>query len=357
MFEKTLSLLRSGIGTAFPGAACAIGVGHNVLLRAFLGERQVDPTRLPLTEDTLFDLASLSKLVCTTMIALRFLEDGKLALRDPIGMILGDAGNYGKCEIRHLMTHTSGLAAWLPLYTMGTDDPLRTILTSEPSAPVGEEVRYSCMGYIVLGKILEKIGGESLDRLAARYVFTPLGMTAACFNPRLCCPHVPVAATERYSHSGEWATGHVHDENAYFLGGIAGNAGVFATLDDMIAFAGMCSARGMAKDGSVYLTRRVFDLALENRTPDKAESRGLGFQLMGRQFSPMGDLMAQGSYGHTGFTGTSVYVDAETGLWGVLLTNSVHYGRDNRAPFYPLRRRFYNVMTSEYERMKEEGTL
>jgi len=334
-------------------------VGHTVLLREFLGQRQNHPSALPLTEDTLFDLASLSKLVSTTMIALKFLENGKLALRDSLGMFLDYTGSYAKCELRHLLTHTSGLTPYIPLYTMSHEnhDPLRTILDSEPCSAPGEEVRYSCMGYIVLQRILETVGGESLDILSDKYVFSPLGMSTSCYNPQLHCPDVPAAATEQYAHSGEWATGHVHDENAHYLGGVSGNAGVFATLDDMIAFAGMCSTRGIAKNGDVYLSRRVFDLAIENRTPDKAESRGLGFQLMGRQYSPMGDLMAKGSYGHTGFTGTSLYIDSETGLWGILLTNSVHYGRDNRSSFYPLRRRFYNVMTAEYEHLKQKGEL
>lgn len=363
MFTQTINLLQSGVGSAYPCAAAAVGVGHKVFFRQFLGQRQINPTVLDLTEDTLFDLASLSKLVSTSMIALRFLESGRIALRDSIGMFLDYTGSYGKCEIRHLMTHTSGLTPWLPLYTMTHEgnDPLRTILDSEPCGAVGEEVRYSCMGYLVLQRILETVGGESLDLLAEKQVFSPLGMTTACYNPSCSDPFGkgthPVAATECYSHTGEWATGHVHDENAYALGGVAGNAGVFATLDDMIAFAGMCSTRGIAKNGSVYLSKRVFDLAVENRTPDKAESRGLGFQLMGQQASPMGDLMAKGSYGHTGFTGTSLYVDSQSGLWGVLLTNSVHYGRDNRRSFYPFRRRFYNVMTAEYEHLRQEGAL
>lgn len=359
MFEKTLELVKSGIGTAFPCAAIAVGHGHDVYLREFLGKRQIQPCELDITENTLFDLASLSKLVSTTMIALKFLEEGKLALRDSIGMYIGNTGNFKDCEILHLLTHTSGLTPHLPLYriTHKNGDIVRTILSSVPLSKPGAEVHYSCMGYMVLKEILEIIGGEPLDALAKKYVFSPLGMNTACYNPGISHPDLPTAATEFRSDIGEWSTGHVHDENAYCLGGVSGNAGVFAALDDMISFAGMCSERGLTKAGDVYLTRRVFDLAVLNRTPDCAESRGLGFQLMGKQYSPMGDLMSPGSYGHTGFTGTSLYVDAESGLWGILLTNSVHYGRNNRASSYPLRRRFYNLMTAEYERMKQNGEI
>ena len=359
MFEKTLALIRSGIGTGYPCAAFAIGRGYDVYLREFCGKRQLQPCELDLTEDTLFDLASLSKLVSTTMIALKFLEEGKLALRDPLGMYIGNTGNFADCDILHLMTHTSGLTPHLPLYRMTHENGgvTGTILSSAPLSKPGEEVHYSCMGYMILKEILEKISGDSLDVLAKKYVFDPLGMKTACYNPALSQPSLPTAATEYRADTGEWSTGHVHDENAWYLGGVSGNAGVFASLDDMIAFAGMCSTRGLTADGNLYLTHRVFDLAVQNRTPDASESRGLGFQLMGKQYSPMGDLMAPGSYGHTGFTGTSLYVDSETGLWGILLTNSVHYGRNNRAASYPLRRRFYNLMTTEYEQLKAQGDI
>lgn len=175
-------------------------------------------------------------------------------------------------------------------------------------------------------------------------------MKNACYNP--VKDSVPIAATELYSHNGEWATGHVHDENAFFLGGVSGNAGVFATLDDMIYFAGMCSSKGVSPNGEIYLSKELFDIALKNYTPDKTESRGLGFQLKGSQCFPGGELLSSGSYGHTGFTGTSLYVDYETGLWGVLLTNAVHYGRDNRSNYFAVRRSFYDMMITEYKEGK-----
>ena len=356
MFEETLKLIMSGVGTAFPCAAVAVGMGCKVFVRGFFGNRQIQPTVLEVTEDTLFDLASLSKLVATSMVALKFIENGKLSLNDNIGKFLDYTGNYNDCEIRHLMTHTSGMPSGLPLFGMlhKDGDVLRTILDAERCHETEEEVRYSCMGYIVLGCILERVGDETLDELARKYVFEPLGMKNACYNPDIINP---VAATELYSHTGEWATGHVHDENACFLGGVAGNAGVFATLDDMIAFAGMCSQKGVAKNGDVYLSRETFDLAVKNYTPDKAESRGLGFQIKGTQDFPGGMLLSSGSFGHTGFTGTSLYVDCKTGLWGVLLTNAVHYGRENRGAYFSLRRNFYDMMITEYKNLRKEGKV
>ena len=359
MFEKSMQLIQNGIGTAFPCAAVAVGAGHKVFLKKFIGFRQIEPYTLDITEDTLFDLASLSKLVATTMVALKFIESGKLKLNDNIGYLFDNTGSFGDCEIRHLLTHTSGMPSWLPLFRTlhSEDDALRAILNADGCYRTGEDVCYSCMGYIVLQRLLETVACEPLDKLARKYVFTPLGMCNTCYNPTVTTRNkgIPLAATERYPHTGEWATGHVHDENAYFLGGVAGNAGVFSTLDDMISFAGMCSEKGVAKNGDIYLSKDIFDLAIKNHTPGKNESRGLGFQLKGEQNSPMGKLMSTGSYGHTGFTGTSLYTDYETGLWGILLTNAVHYGRENRSEYFNIRRKFYDTIVTEYKELQGDG--
>jgi CubicO group peptidase (beta-lactamase class C family) len=311
-----------------------------------------------LTEDTLFDIASLSKLVSTTMVALKFMEEGWLSLDDRIGMYLDRTGNHDRCEIHHLLTHTSGLVPHMPLFTMcKKEDVIETILSSKPLCGVGDEVHYSCMGYILLGHILEKIGGKRLDLLAKEYVFEPLSMKTACYIPGKSGILQPFAVTEYRTDLGKWMSGEVHDENAYHMDGLAGNAGVFATLDDMIAFAGMCSTQGTLQSGESYLPKEIFLDAIGNKTPHMAESRGYGFQLKDLRLSPMGMKMSEGSYGHTGFTGTSLYVDKKSGLWGLLLTNSVHLGRNNRASFYPLRRGFYDLMIEEYEILKEEDAL
>lgn len=119
----------------------------------------------------------------------------------------------------------------------------------------------------------------------------------------------------------------------------------------------VCWEKGIGKNGDIYLPRDLFDLAIRNYTPDKTESRGFGFQLKGEQVSPMGSLMSTGSYGHTGFTGTSMYIDYETGLWGILLTNAVHYGRENRNEYFALRRSFYDTIITEYKKLRANGEI
>lgn len=316
MFEKVLKLIKQGVGEAYPGAAVAIGVGDKVLTKQFF---DVD-------KDTLFDLASLSKLVSTTFIALKLIDQGKLSLDDKIGNFLEYTGNYSDCEIKHLLTHTSGIPTWLPLFDMKINqaDALKTILNSKRCSQTGEKVSYSCMGYIVLAHILEKVGGDSLDNLAQNIVFNPLKMANACYNPdkeKVCAPT-------------EWYAGKVHDENALFLGGVSGNAGVFATLDDIINFAKMC-----ALNGGEFINKNLFENAIKNHTPDCEESRGLGFKLEG-------DL-----FGHTGFTGTSLFIDKNTRVWGILLTNAVNFGRD-KSKYLDIKNKFYDMIITEYKEEK-----
>ena len=347
VIEKALS------EKAFPSAAVAVGRGRELYLSAVLGNRTEHPTPIPADEHTRFDLASLTKVVSTTMVALRMLEEGKLLLTHPLSRYftedeLKDApAGRRDVSIFQLMTHTSGITPHMPLWNM-TDDPKAVpalILSSPPFCDVGANVHYSCMGYILLANILERISDEPLNVLAKRYVFDPLDMPQTTY----CPTDKNVAATEYSPLRGTYISGEVHDENAHFLGGVSGNAGVFSPLTDMTRFAMMLSERGKIPDGR-FLSATTFDLMTQNFTPGMNECRGLGLQLKPPMpaLSAMGDLMHEGSYGHTGFTGTSLYVDVKTGLWGVLLTNAVHYGRD-KTGLFDARRRFYNAMVADFD--------
>lgn len=348
-----LQVLREGLAErAFPSAAVAVGRGREVYFRKVMGDKTTYPTPMAADEHTLYDLASLTKLVSTTMIALRLLEQGRLLLTDPLTRYFSKEElknapeGRGSVTIFQLMTHTSGITPHMPLWkvTPYPQGAAEAILSSPPVCDAGAQVHYSCMGYILLGTILERIEGAPLDVLARRMVFEPLGMTRTTYRPT----SANVAATEYSQLRGAYISGEVHDENAHFLGGVSANAGVFSPLEDMVTFAMMLSERGRTPDGP-FLTSRTFDLAVKNYTAGLAEARGLGFQLKSPvpALSSMGDLMAEGSYGHTGFTGTSLYVDEKSGLWGVLLTNAVHFGRD-KTEFFRYRRRFYNAMVADF---------
>ena len=348
-FSRAKEILQNGLDSgAYPCVAFAIGCGDHIFDSGFMGSKQVNPSPLPLERDTLFDLASLSKLVSTTMVALRMLERGEIALTDTLSRYFSipeDApAGRGDVTIRHLMHHNSGITPHIPLWTQ-TDDPQKAveiILRSPAWCAPGEQVHYSCMGYILLQRILEQVGGAPLDELAERDVFTPLGMHYTCYNPT----STNVVTTEFSALHQEYLCGRVHDENASFLGGVAGNAGVFSTLDDMTVFARMIASGGKCASGS-YLSPRTFEKAIYNATPDKNESRGLGFQLTPVFSSLTGAFFSEGSYGHTGFTGTALYVDRESRLWGLLLTNAVHFGR-NKTELFRTRRLFFNSVASTY---------
>lgn len=335
--DNILSLLRGGISSgAYPCFAAAVGRGEDILFYHFEGDRTVLPERLPITEDTLFDLASLSKLVGTTMACLRMMEEGKISVTDKVGDFFENCFGKENITLLQLLTHTSGLPAHFPLYR--TDDPknaAQEILRFPLAYPTGEKTVYSCMGFILLGKILEKIEGTPLDKIVYKKVFEPLGMQNSFYAPPSCRP---CAATEKDVLGDGIVCGVVHDENARFLGGVSGNAGVFSTIGDMVKFSSMLSARGKG-----FVSSSLFEKAVTDYTPSCSESRGLGFQLYGNKPFPGGSKMSVGSYGHTGFTGTSLYVDNKTGVYAVLLTNRVHPTRENYG-LTPVRREFYDTV-------------
>lgn len=340
-FGQTDRLIQQGLEQgAYPCAALAVGVGRTVSLRKCYGS---------CTEHTLFDMASVSKILGPTMIAFRFLEEGLLRLYDTVGDFFPDApGDKREITVLHLMTHTSGIPAHYLLsdHTSDPSDAARVILNQPLEQTPGEAPVYSCMGYILLGKMLEQIGGAPLDELAQRDVFSPLGMDHTGYHPT-----GDIAPTETDPATGKPLQGVVHDENARFLGGISANAGVFSDLEDMITFTKMLACDGRTDDGTPYLSPAMLHAALINRTPHSAgEFRGLGFNLAGSPRNFLGDLMSPRAYGHTGFTGTSIAVDPETGLWVVLLTNRVCPTRENTR-LVRMRSLIHNTAAAEASRL------
>lgn len=340
-FDQVHQLVRQGLEQgAYPSAALAVGIGNTVYLKKTYGE---------CSENTLFDMASVSKILGPTMLAFRFLEEGRLRLYDCVGDFFADApGDKKDITILQLMTHTGGFPAHFLLseYAATPEDAARAILEYPLAQAPGGDPIYSCMGYILLGKILEKIGSAPLDRLVQESVFTPLGMTHTGYHPSGDC-----APTEFDETTGKLLQGIVHDENARFLEGISANAGVFSDLNDMITFAKMLACGGKTDSGTAYLSPAMLRAALVNRTPDsKGEYRGLGFNLAGSPKNFLADLMSPRAYGHTGFTGTSFAVDPETGLWVVLLTNRVCPTRNN-IKMIRLRSLVHNAAAAEASRL------
>ncbi len=318
-FERVCEIVEEGLRDgAYPSACLSVGVGKEVhVLRGFG----------PATPDTLYDIASMSKIFGATMIAFRMLEEGHLRLYDTVEYFFPDAPEDKKqITVFDLMTHTSGIPAhfYLSEEASSPADAVRAILAHPLEQAPGTGPIYSCMGYILLGRILEQIGGAPINDLAQKYVFDPLGLTHTTYRPQ-----GDIAPTERDAATGDLLCGVVHDENARFLDGISANAGIFSTLRDATRFAQTLALGGMTPEGTRYLSPALLRAAIRNRTPQADVYRGLGFHLAGSPANFMGDLIGPRAFGHTGFTGTSFAVDPDTGLFVVLLTNRVCPTREN----------------------------
>jgi len=330
--EEQLHLgIREG---CFPAAAAAVGVRNHVLAQAFAGEAP-EPGGRPVDAHTRWDMASLSKVIGTTMVALRAMEEGKLSLDECVSDFFPDApADKAGINVFQLMTHTGGFEPSFRLDRLLADpaDAVRCILETPLAEKPGVRPLYSCMGYILLAKMLEKRLGSPLNVLADRMVFRPLGMAETGY----CPPADAVfAATERNPVTGKAWTGVVHDENARFLGGISGNAGVFMPLCDGIRFAGM-----LARGGEGLLREETLSKAIRNYTPGMDQHRGLGFQIAGSPDCFFSAAVPEKCFGHTGFTGTSLLVEPDSGFWVLLLTNRVYPTRESTALF-PFRRKLH----------------
>ena len=336
MYDIVDRLLRSGLDDGiFPSAAAAVGLGDELLAASCLGVTRIDGG-VPVNEYTLYDMASLTKILAPTMIALRAIEEGLLTLDDTVGRFFDAPDDKRDITVRMLMTHTGGFTPAFDLSreAAGPGDAVRAILAHPLDGVPGDMPRYSCMGYILFAKMLEKLYGMPLDRLAQDMVFTPLRMADTGYLPH----STNIAATEINRRTGELIQGVVHDENARFMGGVSGNAGVFSNLEDMIRFCEM-----LAVGGKGYLSPNTIRTAIRNRTPGFDVHRGLGFHLGGTTQNYLGDLFPAESFGHTGFTGTSIAIDPTTGLYAILLTNRVHPTREN-LKLMRFRRAFHNAV-------------
>ena len=328
----------------FPSAAAAIGVKDCVFAAACVGEAPL-PGDDRVTPATLYDVASLSKIIGPTMIALRAIEDGTLGLEETVGDFFPQAPEDKKrITVKMLMTHTGGFHPSFRLDRQGitpdqvTDCILRYELPDKP----GTKPVYSCMGYILFGKMLEKRFGKPLRTLARERVFRPLGMLHTDYSPRAG----QAAATEVDPETGRPYIGIVHDENSRFQGGNSGNAGVFMPLNDGIRFISM-----LARMGEGYLRRETMEMAITNYTPGQDWHRGLGFHMAGTPDSVFTPRVPKETFGHTGFTGTSMMVEPASGFWVLLFSNRVYPTRANEKLF-PFRRALHGDSWERFEAVR-----
>lgn len=323
-----------------PGGIAAAGsCGTSVLLGPYGVTRLGGP---PTDEATRFDLASLSKVVATLPSVLALVEAKSVTLDDPVKKFFSQAGwfqtpSLGDVTVRQLLTHSSGLPAWRPLFAEVSTrlSALGSVLQTSLAHPAGQVV-YSDLGFMLLGAVVERVSGTRLDAFAAEHVFGPLGMSATGYGP---LTNVKVAATEDCGWRGRLLEGEVHDENAFVFDGVAGHAGLFATAADLARYA-QAWLSGSAPFASEALLQEA---TREQVRGPEGVRRGLGWQLSGAG-SSAGHYASPCAYGHTGFTGTSLWLDPDRDRFGVLLTNRVHPSRECGNTIHALRVAFYDAI-------------
>jgi len=305
-----------------PGAVLVVGHNGKVVYRKAYGSRALEPRREPMTLDTIFDLASLTKVIATTTAVMQLVEQGKVRLNDPVAKYLPELAQNGKEDItiRQLLTHYSGLAPDLDLGTewQGKNTAYQLAFVMPPETTPGSGFVYSDINFITLGALVEKIAGETLDLYTQQHIFTPLKMTHTRFLPPASWR--PKIAPTQYDEKEHMLRGVVHDPTARRMGGVAGHAGLFSTGDDLAKF-----AQALLEGGDGILSPLTVAKMTEPETPPSAPVlRGFGWDIDSPFSSNRGDLLPVGSYGHTGFTGTSIWIDPTTQTYIILLTNSVH---------------------------------
>ena len=311
-----------------PGAVLLVGHNRQVIYRKAYGNRALEPRREPMTLETIFDLASLTKVVATTTAVMKLVEEGKIRLNDPVAKYLPEFGQNGKEDItvRQLLTHYSGLGPDLDLKTIweGKETAYRMAFGEAPEAPPGSRFSYSDVNFIVLGAMVERVSGETLDKYCERRIFAPLKMMHTRFTPPAGLR--PKIAPTQYDENEHMLRGVVHDPTARRMGGVAGHAGLFSTADDLAKFSQALLNGG----GGVLSALSVEKMTRPEQPPSAPVLRGFGWDIDSPFSSNRGDLLPVGSYGHTGFTGTSMWIDPTTQTYIILLANAVHpRGKEN----------------------------
>jgi uncharacterized protein YbbC (DUF1343 family)/CubicO group peptidase (beta-lactamase class C family) len=304
-----------------PGAVLLVGHDGQVVYRKAFGNRSLEPARTPMTVDTIFDVASLTKVVATTTAVMQLVEKGKVRLNDPVVKYIPEFGQNGKSDItvRDLLTHFSGLPPDLDLthFWTGRDVGYSMAFAATPIAPPETRFIYSDVNFIVLAAMIERVSGLPLDSYCAQNIFTPLGMLHTRFLPP--ASWLPQIVPTEFDENGKMLHGVVHDPTVRRMGGISGQAGLFSTADDLAKF-----AQALLGGSPILSPLAIEKMTTPQQPPAATALRGLGWDIDSPFSSNRGELLPVGSFGHTGFTGTSLWSDPTTQTYIILLTNAVH---------------------------------
>jgi CubicO group peptidase (beta-lactamase class C family) len=341
--DNIIRLLKRGrIEKAFSGAVFVYGNSREVIAKGSVGTLAWDGE--PAEIDSVWDLASVTKPLIALSL-MKLLEHGEVSLDDSIAYFLPHYVRTDKSHITlfDLLTHTSKIPGQQPLYKHATTpEEMREAIRRLPLRhDKGTNVEYTSQGFMILGDIMESVMGKRLDSIMHELVFNPLGITNTMFNPPKYLFN-RIAATEYCRWRKQIIRGQVHDENCVVLEGIAGHAGLFGTAEDLSSICKMMLRMG-ATDQKNFLRTPTVELMTKNHTKSMKLARGLGWQGKDVKASPAGDFFSPVSYGHTGFTGTSIWIDPKMDVFAILLTNRVHPTRGNGA-INRIRSLFHNLV-------------
>ena len=344
-FKAVDAIMKAAVAEQIPpGAVVLVGHDGKVVYRKAFGYRSLEPKREPMTVDTVFDMASLTKCLATAVSVTRMVELGQIRLNDQVAKYLPEFAQNGKQDItiRQLVTHYSGLPPDLDLRApwQGYETAIRMAMAEKLDYAPGSKFVYSDINYIVLGELVHRVSGEMLDKYAEQHFYKPLNMTRTTFNPPAAW-RKKMESTE-FDERGVMLRGVVHDPTARRMGGVAGHAGLFSTADDVAKF-----AQAMLDGGKPVLSLAgVQKMTTPQQPPVGSVLRGIGWDIDSPFSSNRGELLPVGSYGHTGFTGTSLWIDPTTNTYIVILANGVH-PRGGKPGLVALRGRVADAVASE----------
>jgi len=345
-----------------PGAVVLVARHGKIVWRKAYGARAVEPQREAMTLDAIFDLASLTKVVATTTSILMLVEEGKIRLSDPVVQFIPEMKGEGRdaITIEQLMTHVSGFAPDFDLRERwtGYDEAIKHLYREPLRTQPGMRFVYSDINYIALGEVVHRVSGLMLDEFARRNVFAPLGMRDTGFNPNPSL-RARIAPTEKRrgqmnylgdsganagAEGDQWLRGQVHDPTSFRMGGVAGHAGLFSTANDLAIFCQMLLNGGVYNGARILSPMTIATMTRPRAVSETGAARGLGWDLATTFSSNKGDLFPLGSFGHTGFTGTSIWIDPASDSFVIFLSNRVH--PDGKGDVGPLRGRVASIVAS-----------
>jgi CubicO group peptidase (beta-lactamase class C family) len=348
--EKTISEGK------ISGAVVLIGNRDKIIYRNAFGYRSFEPKKIVMTADTIFDLASLTKVVATTTAVMQLVEAGKLKLDNPVARYWHafKVNGKGRITVLDLLTHYSGLRPALDLRFRwsGYKTAMKKIIAERPLYPPGNIYIYSDINFIILGELVRRLSGKELDEYCSMYIFKPLRMKDTLFNPPEVL-HERIAPTQY--HKTKTLSGYVHDPICYKMGGVSGHAGLFSTADDLSIFAQMLLNKGSMKGVRILKTQTVEQMTMPQSPLNKPQQRGLGWDIEAPLSTNRDELFPVGAYGHLGYTGTSIWIDPVTETYVIILTNRVY--PDGKGDVKELRASIKSVVSEALGQISYEQIL